>query len=134
MMAETISETSAPKQQALAGLVPLAHVKDVARSVAFYRMLGFEVSNTFEPEGVLKWAWLKCGLADLMVTLTARPLNPDAQDVLFYLYAKDVAAYREQLAAQGLKVGAMSYPFYAPRGEFRLEDPDGYCLMFTHAD
>jgi hypothetical protein len=23
-------------------------------------------------------------------------------------------------------------PFYAPRGEFRLVDPDGYCLMITH--
>jgi hypothetical protein len=26
----------------------------------------------------------------------------------------------------------MAYPFYAPRGEFRLTDPDGYTLMITH--
>jgi hypothetical protein len=29
-------------------------------------------------------------------------------------------------------VGEMKVPFYCPKGEFRLEDPDGYVLMLTH--
>jgi hypothetical protein len=54
------------------------------------------------------------------------------QAVLFYLYYDDIAATREALAAQGLPVGEMSFPFYCPKGEFRIVDPDGYVLMLTH--
>jgi hypothetical protein len=31
--------------------------------------------------------------------------------------------------AQALKPGELSYPFYAQHGEFRIDDPDGYCLL-----
>ena len=120
--------------QPLRGLVPMAHVADVARSIDFYRKLGFEVGNTFEHDGMLRWAWLHSGAAHLMITRSARSMNPDAQDVLFYLYASDVAKYREQLAAQGLKVSELEYPFYAKRGEFRIADPDGYCLLVGNSD
>jgi hypothetical protein len=36
------------------------------------------------------------------------------------------------LSARGFAVGEMAYPFYCPKGEFKLRDPDGYCLMLTH--
>jgi hypothetical protein len=52
--------------------------------------------------------------------------------VLFYLYVEVVATAREALSAAGLEPGPVTTPFYAPRGEFRLVDPDGYCLMITH--
>ena len=29
----------------------------------------------------------------------------------------------------GVAGGEIKSPFYAPRGEFRVEDPDGYVLM-----
>jgi hypothetical protein len=51
---------------------------------------------------------------------------------LFYLYCPEVAAFREQLIQAGVDVGPIQYPFYAPRGEFRIVDPDGYVLMITH--
>ncbi len=115
-------------------LVPLAHVADVARSIEFYKLLGFEVKNTVEREGNLQWAWLQNGKADFMIARSARPMNPDAQDVLFYLYAPDVVAFRNQLQSRGVKVGQLNYPFYMPRGEFRVDDPDGYALFIAHAD
>jgi hypothetical protein len=52
--------------------------------------------------------------------------------VLFYVYTDDVAAARESLIEAGLSPGVITMPFYAPRGEFRLEDPDGYVVMVTH--
>jgi glyoxalase/bleomycin resistance protein/dioxygenase superfamily protein len=118
----------------LASLVPMAHVADVGRSARFYELLGFTVRNTVENEGRLQWAWLKNGAADLMLARSARPMNPDAQDVLFYLYAPDLAGYRQELEAKGVEVGPMKYPFYSPRGEFRIDDPDGYTLFVSHAD
>jgi predicted enzyme related to lactoylglutathione lyase len=117
----------------LASLVPLAHVADVGRAGEFYQLLGFELKKTVEQEGHVQWAWLQNGGADLMLARSARPMNPGAQDVLFYMYAPDVAAYRAELEGKGVKVGPIKYPFYSPRGEFRIDDPDGYTLMVSHA-
>lgn len=117
----------------LASLVPIAHVEDVRRSVEFYQILGFVVNKTFEQEGRLQWAWLQNGGAHLMLAHSDRPMNPGAQDILFYMYAPDVAGYRTELVEKGVRVGTIKYPFYSPRGEFRVDDPDGYCLMIAHA-
>lgn len=46
--------------------------------------------------------------------------------MLFYLYSPNVAAYREELLARGIKVGPITYPFYMPEGEFRIDDLDGF--------
>jgi uncharacterized glyoxalase superfamily protein PhnB len=118
----------------LASLVPLAYVADVGKAVEFYQLLGFAVKKTVEHEGHLQWAWLENGGADLMLAQSGRPMNPGAQDILFYMYAVDVTAYRADLESKGVKAGPIKYPFYSPRGEFRIEDPDGYTLMVSHAD
>lgn len=115
-------------------LVPMAHVANVPRSVAFYRQLGFELVNDFTPVGAAEptWAMLGSGGARLMVTLASEPVVPSQQAVLFYLYFDDVPALHAELVAAGLSPGSITYPFYCPKGEFPLTDPDGYCLMLTH--
>ena len=117
-------------------LVPMASVADVERSIAFYAHLGFEVGNTFTPQGATKlsWAWLQSGDAQLMVSnvSAASKQVPEEHTVLFYVYTDDVAAAHETLAAAGLNPGEIKTPFYSPRGEFKLVDPDGYVLMITH--
>jgi catechol 2,3-dioxygenase-like lactoylglutathione lyase family enzyme len=112
----------------------MAFVADVEGSIAFYRRLGFEVGNTFAADGATKptWAWLDSGGAQMMLAAANEPVIPDQQRVLFYLYTDDVAAARAELAEAGLNPGAIETPFYAPRGEFCLVDPDGYVLMITH--
>ena len=127
-----VAETAARTK--LASLVPMAHVADVRKSAEFYQLLGFEVKNTVENEGRLQWAWLQNGGAHLMLARSARAMNPEAQDVLFYMYAPDVAAFHSELETKGVKVGPIKYPFYSPRGEFRIDDPDGYALFVSHAD
>jgi catechol 2,3-dioxygenase-like lactoylglutathione lyase family enzyme len=108
----------------------MAHVADVERSIKWYSKLGFAAVHTWTPDGrPMQWAYLRNGGADLMLVRSARAMNPDAQDVLFYLYAHGVAAYREQLIEQGLTPSELTYPFYAKHGEFRIDDPDGYCLL-----
>ena len=121
-------------QQPLRGLVPIAHVTDVRRSIDFYRQLGFQVRNTLEPDGQLVWAWLDNGSAHLMLSRAGQAMAPDARDVILYLYASDVVAYREHLATTGVKVGPIEYPPYMPEGEFGVEDPDGYCLLIGQTD
>lgn len=116
-------------------LVPLAHVRSVPESIAFYRKLGFEVGNTFSPQASIDptWASLESeGGARLMLALADEPVIAGQQTVLFYLYCDDVPSTRAALENSGVAVGPVKYPFYAPRGEFRVEDPDGYVLMITH--
>jgi catechol 2,3-dioxygenase-like lactoylglutathione lyase family enzyme len=112
----------------------MAFVADVERSIAFYRHLGFDVGDTFAPAGATKpsWAWLQSGDAQLMVAVASEPVVPGQQAVLFYVYTDNVAAARASLVEAGLSPGAITTPFYAPRGEFRLVDPDGYVVMITH--
>ena len=112
----------------------MAHVRNVGESIAFYRKLGFEVRNTFVPAGGSDpaWAWLEADRAHLMVARADEPVVAGQQAVLFYLYCDDVPATRDAIERAGVAVGEIAYPFYAPRGEFRVHDPDGYVLMVTH--
>ncbi len=115
-------------------LVPMVFVADVERSIEFYRRLGFEVGNTFAADDAPKptWAWLQSGDAQLMLAAASHPVVADQQRVLFYIYTDDVTAARASLDEAGLGPGEITTPFYAPRGEFRLVDPDGYVVMITH--
>lgn len=112
-------------------LVPFVHVADVPRSIDFYTKLGFVVGNTFVPEGEHDpaWAWLEVGTARLMLARADGPIDRDQQGVLFYTYCTDIAAAHRELTEAGVTVGAIKKQFYAPHGEFRIEDPDGYVVM-----
>jgi Glyoxalase/Bleomycin resistance protein/Dioxygenase superfamily len=118
----------------LSSLVPMAFVKSVPRSIQFYKKLGFVEGNTHTPEGAAdpSWVWLKCGAAHLMLSQASDPIDPREQAILFYAYCDDVAAFRTKLLESGVAAGPIKHPFYAPRGEFRVTDPDGYALMVTH--
>ncbi len=119
---------------ALRSFVPLLQVQSVPRSIEFYRRLGFEIGNTFDHGGTTEtmWAWLETGEARLMVARAGQPVVAVQQAVLFYLYCRDVQAMRQELEQAGVAVGPMQFPFYSPRGEFRVEDPDGYVIMVAH--
>lgn len=114
-------------------ITALMHVADVPRSIAFYGRLGFDVGNTFTPQGGGRpvWAWLTSQRAHLMVTQADEPVAAAQQAVLFYLYCDDVAAYRTQLLTRGVACGPIEVQHYAPFGQFRL-DPDGYVVMVSH--
>jgi Glyoxalase/Bleomycin resistance protein/Dioxygenase superfamily. len=117
-------------------LVPMAYVRSVPESIAFYHRLGFEVghTNTLEGETEPNWAWLQSHRAQLMLARATAPVVASEQAVLFYVYCADVEAFRAGLLEAGIEAGPIRNPFSAPRGEFRVTDPDGYILMVTHAD
>ena len=135
-----VTSTDVSTKIALTGLVPMVHVADMERSIAFYRLLGFEIGNSVPPVGPKHWAWLYChevadwrNGANLMLTRGHSALGPKGHSVLFYLYTSDLIALRNGLIEKGVKVGEISYPDYLPKGEFELEDPDGYCLMVAQS-
>jgi len=114
--------------QAIRSLVPMAHVRDVAVSIAFYEKLGLAVINRLPAEGAADWAWLRSEKAELMLTRADAPVVAADQAILFYSYCDDIPATHAALAEAGLEPGPIATPFYNPGGEFRLTDPDGYVL------
>lgn len=117
------------------GLIPMAHVADVQRAVDFYQKLGMDVRGSLRnPSGTLQWVHLSCGQGDLMLTRASAPVIPSQQAILFYLYSPDLIVLREHLLAAGVKVSPLTYPEYMPKGEIRVEDPDGYVLLIGQSD
>jgi uncharacterized glyoxalase superfamily protein PhnB len=115
-------------------LVPLCNVRSVPDSIGFYSKLGFRVENALpaEEDDETTWAYLVSDRAQLMVTRAGQPIDAGAQALWLYAYFDDTDAARARLVAAGVEAGPIEYPFWAPRGEFRITDPDGYVVMVTH--
>ena len=133
-----MSEAAAqPQSKApIKALVPMIRVADVERSAKFYELLGFEIGNYVPREAPpMHWAWLyqpeapnwKTGANLMLVRTEEKPQHE--LPVVLYLYTPDLVALRQQLIEGGLTVGAITYPWYLPKGEFELRDPDGYTVM-----
>jgi Glyoxalase/Bleomycin resistance protein/Dioxygenase superfamily len=126
-----MAESTAPK---VTGLIPMAHAANVQRSTDFYKHLGMEIRGSLPtPSGQLQWVHLGCDRADLMFARASDPVIASQQAVLFYLYSPDLIALREHLLAAGVRVSPIAYPDYMPKGEIRVDDPDGYCLLIGQA-
>lgn len=135
-------------------LVPFAHAADVEASLRFYALLGFERQSDHRgPTGRTVWAHAKSGAAEIMLAQADGAVEPGRQGVLFYMYSDDVDALRAHLLARGVADGGaycgqpgpgvapgpgkpggavfeVMRPFYMPRGQLRVHDPDGYvCLV-----
>jgi hypothetical protein len=125
---------------AITGVVAMLEVSDVEHSSEFYQWLGFEVGNKDPATGKMFWAWLYSPKApdwrrgpNLMLRRSEGEIRSQEQKVILYLYASELTVLRQALVDAGLTPSEISYPGYLPLGEFRLFDPDGYCLMIAQA-
>ena len=76
---------------------PMLHVADVARSLRFYALLGFETIETEGEEGHIGWARTNCQGGGVMFLAAEEPVDPARQAVLLYMYAPDLPALRAHL-------------------------------------
>ena len=114
------------------GFVPFVHVRDVSRSTAFYGRFGFEVRNTYEdwaPRLVLAGA--EPGAADARRVGCARGRLGAGRAVL--RVRQRVEELRGRLAEARLEPGPIEAGAPGPDRQFRVFDPDGYCVMVTDA-
>jgi catechol 2,3-dioxygenase-like lactoylglutathione lyase family enzyme len=109
-------------------LVPMIKVVDVQRSIDFYAEFGFAVGDKVEDDK-LRWAFLNTQKANLMLSLEEQPKQDRALGVILYLRTPDVVALRQHLLARGVSVSEIEYPFYMPKGEVCVTDPDGFLLL-----
>jgi uncharacterized glyoxalase superfamily protein PhnB len=123
-----------PPEQRVTGLIPFVHVEDVQRSIDFYHHLGFPLTSVYKYKGTPVWAALESGGAQLMVSTDGDPVDPAGQGILFYLYAPDLEALRNQLLKAGVEAGPIEDGTPGPRHEMKLTDPDGYVLMVAQTE
>jgi len=115
-------------------LIPFVQVVDLERSIAFYELLGFVVSDTYVHEGTLDFAALESGSARTMLVRAAGPVDSRAQRVRFYLYAEDLDALRSRLGENGVAAGPIVDGTPGPKREMTVRDPDGYRLVIAEID
>jgi len=125
-MADSMTQASV-----IGKLVPFVRVADLARSVAFYQLLGFRVVQYFPQSGRQTWASMQTGTAHLMLEESPDDINPRHQRILFYLYAANLTGLREHLRRNGCLPSEIADGTPGPKQEMRLSDPDGYTLMIA---
>ena len=115
-------------------VVPLLWVRNMANSLEFYRQLGFEVVETWEPESAIQWCSLRFGDAQLMLQQTEDSTATNVQEadgsgIELYFVCSDLKALYQRYSRAGLKSTKPRTAFY-PMEQIFLRDPDGRSLCF----
>jgi catechol 2,3-dioxygenase-like lactoylglutathione lyase family enzyme len=110
---------------------PLLHVAEIERSIAFYQLLGFRLTDD---DGCIPigWARLHCEGGSIMFLRAEEEIDAKAQGFLFSMYTPDLAGLREHLIDKGVAVSEIKHPPYLPSGTMNLADPDGYHIEIAH--
>jgi hypothetical protein len=138
--AESMAEMSGTIKKA----APMLRVPDLRRTLAWYTSIGFKELMRYEHEGVMNFAMVSFGRAELMLTLGGKEGSPD---VSFWFYTDDIERLYQLLKSRQLEaaeaaiagrpsehggvpfVNDIYNPPYGGR-EFSIRDLNGYVLNF----
>jgi uncharacterized glyoxalase superfamily protein PhnB len=119
-------------------VTPMLRVPDVGSALTWYVSLGFTERGRHEEGGILYWAMLSFGNAELMLNRGSTDQDPA---VALWFYVERVSDMYEVLKARQLHaaqsrdesavefVQHLSEPPYGGR-EFTIRDPNGFSLYF----
>ncbi len=113
-------------------------VKDINKTIDFYKQIGFEVAMTVPETGDLVWAMLTNGGVSMMFQ-TFDSMGEELHDtdrsksggaLLFYIKLKHVGAFFDKIKDKAEVVKGLEKTFYGAT-EFTIKDTDGYHLTFA---
>jgi len=128
--------------------VPMLRVADVRRTLSWYASIGFKELARYEDEGVVNWAMVSFGRAELMLTLGGKE---GSHDVSFWLYTNEIEKLYHALKSRQLEAAEAAIagrpgehegipfvqdiynPPYGGR-EFGIRDLNGYLLNFLQPE
>jgi lactoylglutathione lyase len=111
-------------------------VTDMQASLAFYtKGIGFEMTNSWTPDGKIRWCWLQLGGAALMLQEFNETRQPTAEEkqhlgkgTCVYFICEDALAIYKEVLSRGL---SPVEPFVGNNmWVVKLIDPDGYHIFF----
>jgi catechol 2,3-dioxygenase-like lactoylglutathione lyase family enzyme len=113
-------------------LVPALLVRNMAETLAFYRKLGFEVTDADPSEEKASWAQVRRGSIALQFHTEApegTPKTPVCSGT-FYVFPDSVARLAEEFRGRVELAWGPEVMEYGLR-EFGVKDPNGYYLAFA---
>jgi uncharacterized glyoxalase superfamily protein PhnB len=116
---------------------PNIFVKDINKTIAFYRQLGFSVVTTVPEQGDFIWAMMTCGAVTFMFqtfdSLDAELPQITRQDggsLLLYIQTKGIRKFYDDVKDKVTIVKGLEKAFYGAT-EFSILDNNGYILTFA---
>jgi uncharacterized glyoxalase superfamily protein PhnB len=116
---------------------PNIFVKDINKTIEFYKLLGFSVVMTVPDEGDLVWVMMTCGNVTFMFQ-TFDSLGSDLPSVkrqdggslLLYIQIKGIRDLHDRIKNKVNIIKGLEKAFYGAT-EFSIQDINGYILTFA---
>jgi uncharacterized glyoxalase superfamily protein PhnB len=118
-------------------LSPNIFVKDINKTIDFYKQLGFNVVATVPEQGEIVWAMITCGNVTFLFQ-TFESLGNDLPmisrqnggSLLLYIQTTEIRKFFDQIKDNVKVVKGLEKTFYGAT-EFSIEDNNGYLLTFA---
>lgn len=116
---------------------PNIFVKDINKTIDFYKELGFNVVTTVPEQGDIFWAMMTCGNVTFMFQ-TFESLGTELPTIsrhnggslLLYIQTSDIRKFFDRIKDKVKVVKELEKTFYGAT-EFSIEDNNGYLLTFA---
>jgi uncharacterized glyoxalase superfamily protein PhnB len=116
---------------------PNIFVKDINKTIDFYKQLGFSVVTTVPEEGDFGWAMMTCGNVTFMFQ-TFESLGSELPAIsrqnggslLLYIRIAGIRKFYDQVKDKMTIVSGLEKTFYGAT-EFSIQDINGYILTFA---
>ncbi len=118
-------------------LSPNIFVRDIHKTIDFYKQLGFKVTMSVPEEGDPVWAMLSCENVSFMFQ-TFESLGDEIPEIsrkdggslLFYIQIKEIRKFYNRIKDQVKVIKGLEKTFYGAT-EFSIQDNNGYILTFA---
>ena len=110
-------------------VVPMIHVPDVERTVAWYVSVGFTLERFNGGGAEMDWALLRLGSTELMLSEGGRASTAERREVDLYVHTDNVAGEWERLKDLAEVVEGLHDTFYGMR-EFIVRDVNRFWITF----
>jgi len=118
-------------------LSPNIFVRDLNKTIEFYKILGFNIVTTVPESGELDWAMMACGkvtvmfqtfknLADKLPEISRK----DGGSLLLYIQLTGIRGFFETVKNKVSILHGLEKTFYGAT-EFSVKDNNGYVLTFA---
>ncbi len=119
-------------------LSPNIFVKDITKTIAFYKQLGFAITMSVPETGNdFVWVMMTCGKVTFMFQTFESLANElpeisrkDGASLLLYINVKDIHALFERIKDKVTLLKGLEKTFYGAT-EFSIKDNNNYVLTFA---
>ncbi|MEK6782251.1 MAG: VOC family protein [Bacteroidota bacterium] len=116
---------------------PNIFVKDINKTIDFYKLLGFNLITTVPEQGDIVWAMMTCGSVTFMFQTfdslgTELPAisRKDGGSLLLYIQLKEIRKFHDRIKGRVKVVKGLEKTFYGAT-EFSIQDINGYVVTFA---